>query len=807
MSDQLVSIEIDGIPLQARQGDFLIDVADAAGVAIPRFCYHERLSVAANCRMCLVEVEKIPKPLPACATPVTEGMRVHTRSPMVLAAQKAVMEFLLINHPLDCPICDQGGECELQDISVGFGGDTSRFQESKRVVRSKNLGPLVAADMTRCIHCTRCVRFGEEIAGQRELGAIGRGENVEIGTFIEKTLDSELSGNIIDLCPVGALTSKPFRYRARAWEMQQVSGVAFHDVVGSNLYFHVKDDRVMRVVPRENEEINEVWISDRDRFSYQGLYSEDRLHTPMVKRNGKWQSVDWETALFAVVEGLQRIVRDDGPNAIGALASPGATLEEFYLFQKVLRGLECHNIDHRIRTQDFRNQARAPLFPWLGQSMKELEESDVVLLVGSNCRKEQPLINHRIRRAALRGARIFVLNPIDYPFNYSLAGRLIVPPMRMVTHLSGIARFLAIKGDSNNSRTSGFEKLFGDIGFGEIEREIAEALQTGARTTVLLGNTAEIHPQSATLQALVGYIASYTNSTLGTLSVGANSAGAWIAGALPHRGPAGKSSEKEGLDAYAMVADACKGYMLLGMEPELDCANSHLALEAMAKAGFVVSLTAYRTKVMEDYADVLLPMALFAENTGTFVNASGAWQDFSAVVASAGDAKPAWKILHDLGRLLGLSGFEYSNVTQIRDELRTLMRDVNFQEQKDAWASYELDEKDEKIVDGQINGQEFMRIGDVSIYAVDSLVRRAKSLQETADALECTLRVNNKLAEALNIKERDSVSITQDGYRKTLSASIDGRVPDGCVWLSTGIAGSVGLGSGFGPVSLEAFRE
>nr|VFJ56687.1 MAG: NADH dehydrogenase subunit G [Candidatus Kentron sp. FW] len=799
MSEQLVNIEIDGISLQAEEGQPLIDIADAAGIIIPRFCYHKKLSVAANCRMCLVEVEKVPKLLPACTTPVTDGMRVYTRSPMVLSAQKAVMEFLLINHPLDCPICDQGGECELQDVSMGFGGGASRFRESKRIVQDKDIGPLVATDMTRCIHCTRCVRFGEEIAGQRELGATGRGENVEIGTFIEKNLDSELSGNIIDLCPVGALTSKPFRYQARAWEMQQLPGVAPHDAVGSNLYFHIKDNRIMRVVPRENETINEVWISDRDRFSYKGLYSGDRLQTPMVKRNGQWQSVSWETALSVVIEKLQRIVREDGPENIGALASPGATLEEFYLIQKVLRGLGCHNIDHRLHAQDFRNQKQAPFFPWLGQSLKELEGTDVVLLIGSNCRKEQPLINHRIRRAALRGARIFVLNPIDYPFNYPLAERLIVSPMDMVACLAGIARAFVSEGEGGNT-TAEFEKLLSHVNPGTAEREIAEALGSGMRTTVLLGNLAEIHPQAATLQVLATYIAGRSDSTLGVLTIGANSAGAWIAGALPHRGPASRSLEKEGLDASAMITRGCKGYVLLGVEPELDCANSHMAFDAMTKATFVVSLTAYRTNSMENYADVLLPIALFAENTGTFVNAVGKWQDFVSVVTPPGEAWPAWKTLHMLGDLLGLEGFGYSEVTEIRDELQTLVQDVGFPRQRNEWGSYE--ELNEEIR-GKVGTQQLTRVGDIPIYAVDPLVRRAMSLQKTTDALECKVRINGNLAGLLGVRGEKLTSVHQDDCQKTLSIVVDDRVPDRCVWLPTGVSESVGLGANFGTISLE----
>nr|VFJ97424.1 MAG: NADH dehydrogenase subunit G [Candidatus Kentron sp. LFY] len=798
MSEQLVNIEIDGISLRAKPGEFLIDVADAAGIAIPRFCYHKKLSIAANCRMCLVEVERIPKPLPACATPVTDGMRVHTRSPMVLAAQKAVMEFLLINHPLDCPICDQGGECELQDVSIGFGGDTSRFQELKRVVPNKDFGPLIATDMSRCIHCTRCVRFGEEIAGQRELGAIGRGENVEIGTFVEKTLESELSANIIDLCPVGALTSKPFRYRARAWEMQQLPGVAHHDAVGSNLYFHVKDDRVMRVVPRENEDINEVWISDRDRFGYEGLYSEDRLQTPMVKRDGQWQPVDWKTALSVVVERLKRIVGGESPGAIGGLASPGATLEELYLFQKVLRGLGCHNIDHRLHAQDFRNQGEAPLFPWLGQSLKELGNADVVLLIGSNCRKEQPLINHRIRRAAIRGARVFVLNPIDYSFNYPLADRLIASPKGMVAHLAGIAASTEKNKDFGTAVE--FEKLLGKINPGVAEREIAEALKVGMRTTVLVGNLAEAHPQAATLQVLAAYIASRTGSTFGVLTIGANSAGAWIAGVLPHRGPAGQTLGEEGLDAGAMITRGCKGYVLLGVEPELDCANSHAALDAMAKAEFVVSLTAYRTNSMEGYADVLLPMALFAENTGALVNAAGIWQDFASAVTPPGEARSAWEILCMVGNLLDVGGFDYSNVVEVRNELQALVQGASFPGERSTWSAYDLNGE----ISQNVDGQQLTRIGDVPVYAVDPLVRRATSLQGTTDALECAVRINSKLAGLLGVGKGGFVSAIQGDCRKILPAVVDNRVPDQCVWLPMAVFESIGLGSNFGSISLEA---
>jgi NADH-quinone oxidoreductase subunit G len=445
MSEERVHIEIDGRPLQARRGAMIIEVADEAGIHIPRFCYHKKLSVAANCRMCLVEVERTPKPLPACATPVAEGMKIKTRSPLARDAQKSTMEFLLINHPLDCPICDQGGECELQDVAMGFGGDVSRFQERKRVVRDKDIGPLIATDMTRCIHCTRCVRFGAEVAGIRELGATGRGEHMEIGTYIEHSVDSELSGNVIDLCPVGALTSKPFRFSARAWEMLQRDTIAAHDCIGSNLHVHVRRNRIMRVVPRENEAVNETWISDRDRFSYQGLYGDDRLAAPLIKGSGGWQQTDWPTALSAAAAGLRRVLAERGAQQLGALASPSATLEELYLLQRLVRGLGSHNIDHRLRQGDFRDQDVAPLFPWLGQSIAALETLDAALVVGSHTRKEQPLANHRLRKAALRGSALMFVNPVAFEFNYPVAEAVVATPAGMLQALAAIAKALGGK--------------------------------------------------------------------------------------------------------------------------------------------------------------------------------------------------------------------------------------------------------------------------------------------------------------------------------------------------------------------------
>lgn len=791
MSEELVNLEINGLALQAPRGEMLIRVADEAGIRIPRFCYHKKLSVAANCRMCLVEVEKAPKPLPACATPVVEGMKVYTHSSLAQDAQKAVMEFLLINHPLDCPICDQGGECELQDVAMGFGGDVSRFQERKRVVKDKDIGPLIATDMTRCIHCTRCVRFGDEVAGVRELGATDRGEQMEIGTFIERSVDSELSGNVIDLCPVGALTSKPFRFRARAWEMASRASIAPHDCVGSNLNLHFQGRRVLRVVPRENETVNETWISDRDRFSYQGLYSDDRLQVPMIKRNDRWQEVDWETALRFATTGLRNLTGAQDPPPIGALVSPNVTLEEGYLIQKLMRGLGSSNIDHRLREADFSDQDHAPLFPWLGQSLSDLETVDAALLVGANCRKEQPLINHRLRKAVLNGAKVVAINSVDFPFNYPLAEKIIVHPPGVIGALSGIARGLSAQMEGADQQLTA---LLGDIQPNAQQNAIVKMLLGAERATVLLGPSAMEHPQAGVLRGLAGLIAQLSGATFGYLPTGANSAGAWLSGLLPHRGPAGVTIDRVGLDAQAMFEQMLEGYLLVGIEPELDCAHSLRAQQALRQSLFTVNLTAYRTPFMEEYAHVLLPIAPFAETDGTFVNVAGRRQSFQAAVPPLGDSRPAWKVLRVMGNLLGLDGFEYQSLDAVRTELSQKI-DGTSPNNMGAWCvPSELPQTDVGSL---------WRVGDVPIYAVDPIVRRAPALQQTEDAVKAACRMRSEQAELLGLGEGDEVWVSQEGGEKALRVVFDERVAAGCVHIQSGLAESVGLGASFGPVSLE----
>jgi NADH-quinone oxidoreductase subunit G len=786
MNETLVTIEINGQTLKAPKGAMVIQVADEAGIDIPRFCYHKKLSVAANCRMCLVEVEKAPKPLPACATPVMDGMKVFTRSPLALQAQKSVMEFLLINHPLDCPICDQGGECELQDVAMGYGKGVSRFVERKRVVADKNIGPLIATEMTRCIHCTRCVRFGEEIGGMPELGATGRGEHMQIGTFIEQALTSEMSGNIIDLCPVGALTSKPFRFRARAWEMQQRDGIAPHDAVGSNVHFHVRENRVMRVVPRENEALNEVWISDRDRFSYEGLYHEERLLEPMIKADGEWRSVDWETALAQAVTALNAVRSRQGPGQIGGLFSASATAEELYLGQKLLRGVGCANIDHRLRETDYRDQADAPSYPWLGLTVGALERLQAVLLVGAYPRKEHPIVNHRLRKASLAGADVMVLGTAMQEHNFRVSERLDAGPLAIQDTLAGIAAVCASdRGDAN---------VLSGMLAGEAQKRVVERLRNAERAAVLVGSMVNHHPRASQLRALAAHIAQSCGASFGNLSDGANAAGAWLAGALPHRGPGGQSAPAEGLPGAEMLAAKLSAYFTLGVEPELDCADGAQALAALRAAQCVVCLSAYRSETMMDYADVLLPMAPFAETSGTYVNMEGGWQSVAGAVMPQGEARPAWKVLRVLGNLFELDGFDYQDSTAVLDELRE--RVANIAPSPPAQAPLEPAQ-----ALGDADG--IFRIGAVPMYATDPLVRRAQALQGTADGAFRGVHINSTLAARLDLHDGEQALVRQNGTRMQFPVVVDEKVPDGCAALAAGIAETAGLGPSFGPMDME----
>jgi NADH-quinone oxidoreductase subunit G len=778
----MVNIHIDGKLIQAKQGAMIIEAADEVGIPIARFCYHKKLSVAANCRMCLVEVEKASKPLPACATPVTEGMKVYTKSPRALDAQRGTMEFLLINHPLDCPICDQGGECELQDVALGYGGDKSRFQEKKRVVKDKELGSLISTDMTRCIHCTRCVRFGEEIAGIKELGATGRGEHMEIGTYVTRTVDSEMSGNVIDLCPVGALTSKPFRYTARPWELNSVSGIAPHDCAGSNIYLHLRRGEVMRVLPQENEAINETWISDRDRFSYEGLHSGQRLRTPMIRRDGQWQETDWETALDAVVTGFRQVLGSKGASQLGALVSPNATLEEMYLTQRLLRGLGSANVDHRLRQLDFSDQDASPAYPWLGMSIADLQDLDGVLLVGANIRKDQPIIGHRVRKAAMAGAKVGLISSVDYEFRFPVESKVITTPAGMERALAGVVKVLL---EGNDSLSPAVSELLADVTPDNQSRAIASLLRQGEKSAVLLGSQAAAHPGAARLRALAAMIGELSESTLSFVSDGANSTGAWLAGAVPHREAGAAAASRRGLDARAMLEAGLKAYMLVGVEPELDCTDSAAALRALGQADCVVALTSFVSDAMRDYAQVLLPMAPFSETSGTYVNIEGKWQSFTGAATPVGEARPGWKILRVLGNLFGMTGFDYMSSAEVRDEAAKAAAALK-PDNRVAWLSPDhISEEPAGVV----------RLADVPLYAVDCVVRRSEPLQKTADAAQAAVYIHESTAKDLGLADGQPVSVRQGDGQHSLDLIIDNRIALGCAWIPAGVAGAAGLGA------------
>ena len=792
MADELVTITVDGRQIQAPKGAALIKVTDDNGIRIPRFCYHKKLSVAANCRMCLVEVEKAPKPMPACATPVMEGMVVHTKSPKAIAAQKSVMEFLLINHPLDCPICDQGGECELQDVSMGYGGDVSKYSDIKRVVVDKNIGPLIATELTRCIQCTRCIRFGEEIAGMRELGATGRGDRMEIGTYIEKSLDSEMSGNVIDICPVGALTAKPSRYTGRAWEMAQHSAVAPHDSVGSNIYIHTLRGEVIRVVPRDNEAVNEVWISDRDRYSYRGIYAKDRAKVPLIKKEGQWVECSWDEALQAAVSGIQSVTNTSGAEQLAAWVSPNSTLEELYLLQKILRGLGSGNLEHRLRQTDFSDQTADPVMPWLGQEIPNLQTIQAALLIGSNVRKEQPLFAHRLRKAVVRRqARVSFVNPRAFDWHFPIAQECTGSASAMLEHLAGIAR--AAYELSGQSVPAHLSAVVSSANITEDHKQIASDLKQAEQATVLLGNIAHQHPQFSVLRALAAAIAEQTNSVLGYLPEAANTAGAWLAGAVPHRGPAGNTDVVQGMSLAEQIDNPRKALITFNTEPEFDSFNGTKVLEAVKRADYVVAISSYVTDSLRSYADVILPMAVFTETSGTYVNAEGYWQSFKGAVQPMGEARPGWKILRVMGNLFNLDGFDFVSSEEVRDELKQLCQSVELNNKLNT---------SETISIAPVNGS-LQRLGEVPLYAMDALVRRSDALQKTRDAVQDSVRINSRQAEKSGVMTAEKVRVNQDGAHAYLPLVIDEGIPDGCVWIAAAMPSTFVLGETFGPIELE----
>ena len=773
----MIEIQLDGQKVEAAEGSMVMHAADKLGTYIPHFCYHKKLSIAANCRMCLVDVEKAPKPMPACATPVTQGMIVRTKSAKALQAQQSVMEFLLINHPLDCPICDQGGECQLQDLAVGYGGSASRYHEEKRVVFHKDVGPLISMEeMSRCIHCTRCVRFGQEVAGVMELGMIHRGEHSEITTVVGDTIDSELSGNMIDVCPVGALTSKPFRYSARTWELSRRKSVSPHDSTGANLIVQVKSGKVMRVVPLENENVNECWIADRDRFSYEAVNSELRLTTPMIKQGGDWKSVDWTTALHYVANGLAQIKADHGAASIGALGSTHSTVEELHLLAKLMRGLGSDNIDHRLRQSDFSANSRG--VRWLGTAIASLSTLQRVLVVGSFLRKDHPLFAQRLRQAARRGARIHSLHAVHDDWLMPIATTLTAAPSGWVAALAEIAAAVAAAKEVAPPVALG-----AGVEPSVQAKAIAASLLTGDRKAILLGNAAVQHPAAASLMALAQWIGEHTGASVGDLTADANTVGAQLVGVQPAVG---------GLNASQMLGGALKACLLLNVEPDRDAANPAAAVAALQGAQMVVALTSFRDAAL-DCADVLLPIAPFTETSGTFVNAEGRVQSFHGVVKPMGETRPAWKVLRVLGNMLNVPGFDFETSEDVRTEA---LGDVTA-------IPARLNNRVDAPVVLSAAPAGLERIADVPIYETDPLVRRAASLQLTADARAPSVGITAALWAQLGLHAGDMVRVSQSLATADLPAHLDATLAANTVRVPSGAAQTRTLGAMFGAISVN----
>ena len=768
----MVEIELDGRTVEVPQGSMVMHAANKLGTYVPHFCYHKKLSIAANCRMCLVEVEKAPKPLPACATPVTQGMKVFTHSAKAVEAQRSVMEFLLINHPLDCPICDQGGECQLQDLAVGYGKSNSRYDEEKRVVFHKNVGPLISMqEMSRCIHCTRCVRFGQEVAGVMELGMINRGEHSEITTFVGQTVDSELSGNMIDLCPVGALTSKPFRYEARTWELGRKRSVSPHDSLGANTTVQTKANKVMRVVALDNEEINECWISDRDRFAYEGLNSKDRITTPMVKQGGQWLETDWQSALDYVAHSLKTISSESGPQSIGALAHPISSTEELHLLQKIVRGLGSNQVETRLRQTNIAGAATAP---WLGMPIAKLSTLDRALVIGSFLRKDQPVLAARLRTATKRGLQVSRIDAGGDDWLITATG-IAAAPSAWLNALSEVALAVA-KAKSVSAPVGTF-----NLPVSAPAQKIADSLLSGSTAAVLIGSAAIAHPHSSDLHVLAQFIAEQTGATLGFLPVGGNAVGASLVNA-------------NGAGIESVLSGDRRAVLLMNIEPDSDLPNPEQARAALAKANTVIALSAYKSADLLEVADVILPITPFTETVSTFVNAEGRAQTIQPAVKPLADSRPAWKVLRVLGGLLNLDGFLYNLPEEVLGEALgdNYCTRLNNQSAANSVANGTV---------APLNGLE--RLSDVNIYAGDQIVRRSSALQLTRDAKRGNqVGLGQKLFDELGLKEGDAVQVSQGNHSVAIPATLEVNLAEGAVRISAGTVASAKLGSMFGPVTI-----
>jgi NADH-quinone oxidoreductase subunit G len=739
-----VNIEIDGKKLQVPKNSMIIQAADKAGIPIPRFCYHDKLPIAANCRMCMVETEMggkpVPKPQPACATPVMEGMKIFTQSQRALSAQRNVMEFLLINHPLDCPICDQGGECELQDLSMGYGRSVSRFAERKRVIPDENLGPLISTDMTRCIQCTRCVRFMTEVAGSPELGGMGRGELLEIGTYIGKTIDSELGGNIIDVCPVGALTNKVFRFKARAWELIARESIGYHDALGSNLWMHTRRGDVLRTVPRDNESINECWLSDRDRYSHQGLYSDDRAKTPMIRKDGELVETTWEEAIAFVADGLKKAGSD-----VGALVAPLTSSEEGYLLGKIVRALGSDNIDHRLRTLDFFDGTAGPTFE---MPLADIEKANAIVIVGSNTRHEQPLLSHRIRKAWKKGAKVFAINPVDFDFNFQLAGKRIVDVWTMIDELSALTNGTSGSVDDN-------------------QRALIKALSDAPSSVVVFGDVASQHPSASQLRSLARQFASATNSAFNEVASGANDVGLTRAGVVPQSG---------GKNAGQMLAQPPKN-LIVYHAGTADVSDGKAFDAARDNAEFCVYIGAYACNSVKRTADAVLPVGLAPEINGTYVNVDGTSQSIAAGSKVPGDAREGWRVLRALGAQLGLEDFGFTEFGEVHAKVKAQLAEKSLAAKSDAKPSQRPDAN---------RGQgSFVRVATVPIYRADAVVRRSKSLQSHPLTGHAAVGLHPEDALALGISGDAQAKVSAGDAEVTLPVIVTRAVPRGSAWIES----------------------
>jgi NADH-quinone oxidoreductase subunit G len=748
-----VNIEIDGKKLQVPKNSMIIQAADKAGIPIPRFCYHDKLPIAANCRMCMVETEMggkpVPKPQPACATPVMEGMKIFTQSQRALSAQRNVMEFLLINHPLDCPICDQGGECELQDVSMGYGRSVSRFVERKRVIPDENLGPLISTDMTRCIQCTRCVRFMTEVAGSPELGGMGRGEMLEIGTYIGKTIDSELGGNIIDVCPVGALTNKVFRFKARAWELIARESIGYHDALGSNLWMHTRRGDVLRTVPRDNESINECWLSDRDRYSHQGLYSDDRATKPMIRKDGELVEATWEDAIAFVANGLKKAGSD-----LGALVAPLTSSEEGYLLGKIVRALGSDNIDHRLRTLDFSDGTAGPTFE---MPLADIEKANAIVIVGSNTRHEQPLLSHRIRKAWKKGAKVYAINPVDFDFNFLLTGKRIADVWAMADELAAFAN--ASSGDSTVAADAKVE---------DVHRSIAKIMTDAPSSVVIFGDVGSQAPNASHLRAMAREFARLTKSAFNEVASGANDVGLTRANAIPQSG---------GKNAAQMIARTPKGLIVYHLGTS-DVSDGKAFDKARDDAEFCVYIGAYACNSVKRTADAVLPIGLAPEISGTYINVDGTAQTTAAGSKLPGDAREGWRVLRALGAQLGLDDFGFTDFSEVHATVKAQLAEKSLVGKGGGKPS--LQRPDANRAQGS-----FVRIATVPIYRADAVVRRAKSLQSHPLTGHAAIGLHPEDALALGLSADAHAKVSAGDAETTLPVIVTRAVPRGSAWIES----------------------